>query len=396
MEVLLLEAVHDDVRVRFEQMGWRVRSRVGSLSEEELIEEARGVAVLGVRSRTRIGRRVLERLGGLVAVGCFCIGTDMVDLAAADEFGVCVFNAPFASGRSVAELCLAEIICLARRVPDFIREMHGGVWRKSAEGCREIRGKTLGIVGYGNIGTQLSVLAEGLGMTVFYYDVVSKVSLGCARAAGTLEGLLRESDFVSLHVPDDLGTRGMIGPEQIQMMKPGAMLLNASRGRVVDLVALRQALDSRQLAGCAIDVYPDEPASNTSEWSSPLRGAVNTILTPHIGGSTEEAQRAIGLDVSSKIIKFLTEGATIGSVNFPSISLPSPPMFRILHVHQNVPGVLKKLMSILESTNISGQTLGTRGRLGVCLLDTNDPLTLTQEQTIRQMAETVRLVRVTH
>ena len=394
LSVLLLESIHLGVQKTFSDCGYVVKSLSFSLSESNLISlcQSEHINVLGVRSKTVVSRRVLEACPDLALIGCFCIGTDTVDLEAAREFGVVVFNAPFSSGRSVAELCLGEIICLSRQLCDKSGEMHRGVWSKSSVGCHEIRGRVLGVVGYGNIGCQISILAEAFGMQVLYFDIASKTSIGNSKSCSSLESVLKESDFVTLHVPDTHLTRGMIGKDQIGIMKPGSLLLNASRGGVVDLDALREALLKGHLGGCAIDVHPDEPISNTQSWISPLQGLKNVILTPHIGGSTEQAQERIGLDLSSKIKRFVESGEVMDSVNFPTITLSSNgSKFRICHIHRNVPGVLKKLNTILDSVNIVGQSLNTQGQVGICLLDCDQVASKEAIQEIWDMAETIRV-----
>ena len=391
--VLLLESIHKNVVETCEEYGFQVTTFPGSLQESELIStcQTQNINILGIRSKTHVSRKVLEACPSIMIVGCFCIGTDTVDLDAARELGVVVFNSPFSSGRSVAELCLAEIICLSRQLSDKIIELHRGVWLKSSTGSREVRGRTLGIVGYGNIGCQISILAEALGMKVIYFDILSKTSIGNAKAV-SFETVLTESDFVTLHIPDTELTRGMIGKDQLSMMKKGSVLLNASRGRVVDLDALRVNLIEGHLSGCAIDVHPDEPISNTKDWVSPLQGLSNVILTPHIGGSTEEAQEKIGLDVSSKIIRFVRDCEIVDSVNYTGITLNSSGrVFRICHIHQNVPGVLKKLNTILDSVNIVGQSLNTQGNVGICLLDCDQVASDEQIEQIWNMAETIRV-----
>ncbi len=316
--------------------------------------------------------RVLDAAADLLSIGCFCIGTNQIDLAAANRRGVPVFNAPFSNTRSVAELIVAELIALARQLGDRSREVHQGVWRKISDGCHEIRGKTLGIVGYGHIGQQLGVLAEALGMRVVYHDIVAKLPMGNNRALPTLGAVLEHADFVSLHVPETPATRGMIGPDELARMRRGACLLNASRGTVVDIPALAGALKSGHLAGAAVDVYPEEPEGTTREFRTELQGLPNVILTPHIGGSTEEAQEAIGREVSHTLTQFWSTGATTGAVNFPRAELPPHRhTHRILNVHRNVPGVLRDVNRIVfdVDANIEAQILATDAQIGYLIMD---------------------------
>ncbi|KYR01833.1 3-phosphoglycerate dehydrogenase [Tieghemostelium lacteum] len=342
INILLLENIHTAAVKSFEAEGFHIESISSSLPEEKIIEKIRDVHVLGLRSKTKVTEKILDAAKRLLAIGCFCIGTDQVDLEQAEKRGIPVFNSPFCNSRSVAELIIAEIITLSRRLGDKSSEMHKGVWKKDSKGCNEIRGKTLGIVGYGHIGSQLSVLAEAMGMNVLYYDIARKLPLGNSKMCTDMKSLLEQSNFVTLHVPDTEVTRNMIKQEEINLMRKGSYLLNASRGKVVDIKALADALRSGHLAGAAVDVYPMEPEANCSDWVNELQGCPNTILTPHIGGSTEEAQEAIGLEVSDLIIKFINTGSSAGSVNFPEVN-PSvnPSTHRILNIHHNKPGVLR-------------------------------------------------------
>jgi D-3-phosphoglycerate dehydrogenase len=335
------------------------------------------VHILGIRSKTHVTRRALENARRLLTLGAFCIGTNQVDLKAANHLGVPVFNAPFSNTRSVAELIVSEIIALARKLADRTREMHEGKWRKVATGSMEVRGKSLGIVGYGHIGSQVSVLAEAMGMRVSFFDIGSKLPLGNIRTCPSLEALLRGSDFVTLHVPGTAKTRDMIGANEIAMMKQGSYLLNASRGNVVVLPALAEALKSGHLAGAAVDVFPEEPESNSDDFVTPLRGLPNVILTPHVAGSTMEAQAAIGREVANTLVKFVNVGSTTGAVNFPQVDLaPVEGAHRILNVHRNVPGVLRDINRIVSdmNANIQAQILSTDPDIGYLIMDLDHDL----------------------
>ena len=391
---LLLESVHDDAAFVLRDAGYAVERLPGALSETELIERVSGVHLLGIRSNTTVTRAVLDQADQLVAIGAFCIGTNQVDLAAATERGVAVFNAPFSNTRSVVELALSEIIALTRRLTDKNADMHAGRWDKSAVGSHEVRGRRLGIVGYGNIGSQLSVLAESLGMSVLFYDTADKLALGNARRCGTLEELLGQADVVSLHVDGRAGNSGLFGAEQFARMKPASIFLNLSRGFVVDHHALRSHIESGHLAGAAVDVFPSEPKSAAEEFVSELRGLANVILTPHVGGSTEEAQQDIGNFVAGKLRDYAAAGSTSLSVNLPQVTLPRVPgTTRILLLHTNTPGVLATVNGVLaeHGLNIEGQILGTSGPLGyvvtdVAPLDSDDIVTA-----LSALPETVRL-----
>ncbi|RMD84065.1 MAG: phosphoglycerate dehydrogenase [Candidatus Dadabacteria bacterium] len=371
-KVLLLEGIHNAAAENLLNAGCSVESLDAAIGIEELREKIRGVNAIGVRSKTHLPYSVLESAKDLLAIGCFCIGTDKVDLGAASLMGVPVFNAPFSNTRSVAELAIAEIIMLARSACFRSYQLHRGIWNKTSEGSCEVRHKTLGIVGYGHIGQQVGVLAESFGMKVIYYDIVAKLPLGTARKADTLEELLKASDFVTLHVPETSLTKGMIGKREIALMKDGAYLLNLARGSVVDISALREAILSRKLKGAAIDVFPNEPESNGEGFEFELQGLENVILTPHIGGSTEEAQKNIGLEVSNAIIDYLYRGAVSSAVNFPNVSLPlSKEAHRLLNIHKNVPGVLGAINGIISEAgaNICSQYLGTYNDIGYLIMD---------------------------
>ncbi len=370
---LLLEGIHPSAIALLQAAGYdNIESLPGALPDDELIAKIATAHFVGIRSRTQLTAEVLAHAGKLVAIGCFCIGTNQVDLQAARERGIAVFNAPFSNTRSVAELVLAEAILLMRGIPAKSAAAHRGGWLKSAENAYEIRGKTLGIVGYGAIGTQLSVLAEGLGMHVIFFDVVSKLPMGTARQVATLPELLAQADVVTLHVPETAATRWMIGPEQLAAMKPGSVLINASRGTVVEIDALAQALREKRLLGAAIDVFPEEPRSSREPFESPLRGLDNVILTPHVGGSTVEAQENIGVEVAEKLVKYSDNGTSTSSVNFPEVALPEHPgNHRLLHVHRNVPGVLAQINQVFSDNriNIAAQYLQTRESVGYVVID---------------------------
>ncbi len=370
---LLLEGIHESAVDALAAAGYTNVERLpGALEGQELLAKIADAHFLGLRSRTQLTADVLAHASKLVAVGAFCIGTNQIDLKAARARGIAVFNAPYSNTRSVAELVLAQSILLLRGIPEKNAVAHRGGWLKSAEGAFEARGKTLGIVGYGAIGSQLSVLAESLGMHVIFHDVVAKLPLGNARQAPSLEALLAGADIVSLHVPELASTQWMIGAAQIAAMKPGAILINASRGTVVEIEPLAEAIRGGRLAGAAIDVFPKEPKSNKDEFVSPLRGLDNVILTPHIGGSTMEAQANIGVEVAAKLIRYSDNGTSTSSVNFPEVALPEQGgRHRLLHIHQNVPGVLSQINGILSDNdvNISAQYLQTREDIGYVVID---------------------------
>ena len=371
IKILLLENVHADAFTKLSKDGFSVETVSKSLSEDELIEKIKDVHVLGIRSKTNVTQKVIDAADKLMVVSAFCIGTKQIDLEACKENGVVVFNAPYSNTRSVVELAIAEIIMLMRSVFQRSTEIHNGQWNKTAEGSREVRGKKLGIVGYGNIGKQLSVLAEALGMDVCYYDVEDKLSLGNATKMNTLKELLEISDVVTLHVDDNAANKNFFGEKEISEMKDGAHLVNLSRGFVVDIKALAAALKSGKLAGAAVDVYPEEPRKN-GEFLTDLKGLSNVILTPHVGGSTEEAQRDIADFVPSKIMAYINSGNTVDAVNFPNIRLPrQTKAHRFLHIHKNVPGVMAKINKVLAeyNLNITGQYLSTDPKVGYVITD---------------------------
>ncbi|GAA0869495.1 hypothetical protein GCM10009116_13310 [Brevundimonas basaltis] len=393
MRMLLLENVHPAAVERLQAAGYRVETAKGALSEDALVERIKGVHVLGVRSKSQVSARVLDAADKLMAVAAFCIGTNQIDLDAAAERGVAVFNAPYSNTRSVVELAVGLTIALLRDVADKSAAMHRGEWNKSAAGARELRGKTLGIVGYGAIGSQLSVLAEALGMRVIFHDLTERLALGNARPMPSLEALLAESDVVSLHVDGRTANTALIGASELSRMKPGALLLNLSRGHVVDVGALAQALGSGRIGGAAIDVFPDEPATNADPFDSPLRGLPNVILTPHIGGSTEEAQEAIAEFAAERLLAYLNRGDTTFCVNLPNVQLAEVSgAHRILHIHRNQPGVLAELNRALAAAglNILGQHLKTDERTGYVITDVDrdyDPAAL---KALRSVAGTLR------
>ena len=394
IKILLLEGVHSSAVQTFTKAGYsNVELLAHALEGDELKAKIADVHFVGVRSRTQLTREVLEAAKKLVGLGCFCIGTNQVDLIAAQEKGIVVFNAPYSNTRSVAELVLAEAILLLRGIPEKNAVAHRGGWLKSADNAFEIRGKTLGIVGYGSIGTQLSVLAEGLGMHVLFHDVVAKLPLGNAHQAASLEDLLSRSDIVTLHVPELPSTQWMMGEKEFAAMKPGSIFINAARGTVVVIDALAKALKSGKLLGAAVDVFPVEPKSNKDEFISPLRGLDNVILTPHIGGSTMEAQANIGLEVADKLVRYSDNGTTISAVNFPEVALPEHPgQNRILHVHHNVPGVLSAINQVFAENgiNVAGQYLRTHEKLGYVVIDLEPGSSALALEKLAQVPGTVR------
>ena len=373
LRILLLENIHPNAKDRLEREGFRVRLEPDSPPEADLAALLREADVLGIRSKTKVSEKTLESSRHLLAVGAFCIGTDQINLAYANRLGIPAFNAPYSNTRSVAELVIAEIVALARQLGDRSMKAHRGEWQKSAEGAHEIRGKTLGIVGYGHIGSQVSVLAEAFGMRVVSFDVIKKLPLGNSHSCETLAELLAASDFVTLHVPDTHQTRDMIGAAELKSMKRGAFLINASRGTVVDISALAASLREGHLAGCAIDVFPAEPANNKERFVSELQGLPNVLLTPHVGGSTEEAQLAIGEEVAESLVGFLKTGSTRGAVNFPNVDLPvlDKAAHRLLNVHKNVPGVLGGINGVVSElgVNITAQYLSTDQQIGYLVMD---------------------------
>ncbi|TKX25889.1 D-3-phosphoglycerate dehydrogenase-1 [Elsinoe australis] len=384
IKVLLLENVNKVGQAMLKEQGYQVEAVKSSLPEDQLIEKIKDVHVIGIRSKTKLTANVLKHANNLIVIGCFCIGTNQVDLKYAASAGIAVFNSPFSNSRSVAELVIAEIIALARQLGDRSNELHQGVWNKVSNGCWEVRGKTLGIVGYGHIGNQLSVLAEAMGMKVIYYDVINLMSMGTAHQVPTLEALLRGADFVTLHVPELPETQNMIGAEQFEFMRQGSYLINASRGSVVDIQALINASRSGKIAGAALDVYPNEPGgngdyfhNNLNSWAEDLRSLKNIILTPHIGGSTEEAQTAIGIEVAEELIKYVNEGTTQGAVNLPEVALRSltqdePNHVRVIYIHRNIPGVLKRVNDILGDHNVDKQMTDSRGEVAYLMADISD------------------------
>lgn len=374
MNILLLEGIHPAAEAILKRAGFNVEVHPSVMNESELIEKIKNVSVIGIRSMTHLTSKVLENAESLLAIGAFCIGTNQIDLTSAAKRGIPVFNAPFSNTRSVVELAVAEMIMLMRNIPDKSVKLHMGIWEKSSGNSYEVRGKSLGIIGYGNIGTQLSVLAESLGMKVYYYDTVEKQGLGNAAGCRTLKELLEISDVVSLHVDGRESNTNIIGEREFGWMKKGVIFINLSRGHVVDIHSLKENIRSGKVAGCAIDVHVNEPLSSSEEFESELRGLPNTILTPHIGGSTVEAQENIGHYVPGKIIDFIKTGSTANSVNFPNLTLPvSENVHRLIHIHENVPGILAGINKVLadHGMNIAGQHLKTNEILGYVITDTD-------------------------
>ena len=394
IKFLLLEGVHQSAIDTLNAAGYtNIEHLSHSLTEEELIEKIADVHFIGIRSRTHLTEKVFEAAQKLVAVGCFCIGTNQVDLQAATRRGVAVFNAPFSNTRSVAELVLAEAILLLRGIPEKNAGAHRGTWLKSAKDSYEIRGKKLGIIGYGSIGTQLSVLAEALGMKVYFYDVISKLPLGNAVQLPSMKELLNTCDIVSLHVPDTPNTRNMIRAQELAEMKQGGILINASRGTVVDIDALAESLQTKRLLGAAVDVFPVEPKSNNEEFVSPLREFDNVILTPHIGGSTIEAQENIGVEVAEKLSTYSDNGSSVSSVNFPEVALPSHPNYhRLLHIHENIPGVLSEINKVFSDNdiNVCGQYLQTNEKVGYVVVDVDKAYSELAQEKLKSVKGTIR------
>ncbi len=395
IKILLLENISETAVKHIKDSGYAsVKKLSGALSEEELIKEIKDVHLLGIRSKTMITEKVLQAAEKLQAIGCFCIGVNQVNLKAATKKGIVVMNAPYSNTRSVAELVIGLSILLIRRIIDKNKAAHEGIWMKDAKGSYELRGKTLGIIGYGNIGSQVSVLAESIGMKVIYYDIVTKLPLGNAVQIKSLKELLNKSDIVTLHVPETSQTRNMINKTNLKYFKKGAILLNYARGEVVDLDALRKFLLDGHISGAAVDVFPWEPEKNGDRFQTPLQGLPNVILTPHIGGSTEEAQQNIGEDVSNKLVQFLEHGVTTGSHTVPELALPTQEgTHRILHIHNNVPGVLSEINTQLSKhkVNILGQYLKTNDQIGYVVLDVDQSLSGKAVQLLKAVKETIKV-----
>lgn len=393
IKVLLLENIHETARSMIVADGLSLEVLPGALGEKELAEKIADVHMVGIRSKTNIPASVFEAAPRLLAVGCFCIGTNQVDLEAAHVRGIPVFNAPFSNTRSVAELVISHVISLARLVPNHVRDMHAGVWNKTASGCFEVRGKTLGIVGYGRIGRQVGVLAEAMGLRVLFTDIEQQLPMGNNQYVESLDALLEQSDFVTLHVPATEETKNMMGEARLAKMKKGSYLLNLARGSVVVIPALRQALESGHLAGAAIDVFPKEPKGNGPGFESELVGLPNTILTPHIGGSTIEAQANIGREVGGRLLEFLNAGLTTGAVNFPQVGAQLlAGKHRILNVHRNVPGVLTAINSIISSVgaNVSAQVLATDPTIGYLVMDLDRDVSLEVMERVKSLDTSIR------
>ena len=394
LRALLLENLHPLATTILRADGAEVLARSGALDEDELISALDGVQLLGIRSKTQVSERVLAQATDLRAIGAFCIGTNQIDLRAAAQCGVAVFNAPFSNTRSVVEIALAEVIALMRRLTDRDKALHAGIWDKSADGAHEVRGRVLGIVGYGNIGTQLSVLAEALGMSVVFYDTAERLALGNARRLSSMDELLEMADVVTLHVDGRPGNAGLFGAAQFARMRPGAMFLNLSRGFVVDYAALRETVLDGHIGGAAVDVFPNEPKRRGDPFESDLRGLPNVILTPHIGGSTEEAQESIGQFVANKLRDYVATGSTTLSVNLPNLALDARTgVHRLAHLHQNTPGVLAGINRTLAESgvNIEAQLLSTRGELGYVVTDIGAELAPDVLEVLETMPQTIRL-----
>ena len=395
INILFLENISKAASEKFLEAGYvSVKRMPGALNENELIKEIKNVHLIGIRSKTKITAEVLKYATKLQAIGCFCIGTNQVDVNAAIHNGVVVFNAPYSNTRSVAELVIASSIMLIRRIPDKNKSAHEGIWLKESAGSHELRGKTLGIIGYGNIGSQVSVLAESLGMKVVFYDTETKMPLGNAEARKSLKEMLKVADIVTLHVPDLPSTKNLINKNNLKFFKKSAILINYARGEVVDLNALKNSLQNKELSGAAIDVFPEEPEKNGDRFVNPLQGLSNVILTPHIGGSTEEAQQNIGEDVSNKLFNFLEKGITTGSHSVPALNLPPHEnTHRILHIHNNVPGVLSEINTqlSLHKINILGQYLKTNDGIGYVVLDVNKNLSREALSLLKNVKETIKV-----
>lgn len=395
IHILLLENISPNATTVFKNNGYsNIETISGALSEDDLIKAVKDVHLLGIRSKTKVTEKVLAAAKKLQAIGCFCIGVNQVDLRAATKFGVTVFNAPYSNTRSVAELVIGAAIMLIRRIPDKNKAAHNGNWLKEAKGSYELRGKTLGIIGYGNIGSQLSILAEALGMKVLFYDVETKMPLGNASSVKTLPELVASADVISLHVPENAGTKNLINKELLAEFKKGSILINYARGKVVDIDALRESLTEGRLSGAAIDVFPVEPEKNGDKFVTPLQNLPNVLLTPHIGGSTEEAQQNIGEDVSNKLFQFLEKGITNGSHTVPSLALPPQEnTHRILHIHKNVPGVLSAINTQLSSNdiNIIAQYLKTNDDIGYVVLDVDKKFSSQAAELLKDVKETIKV-----
>lgn len=395
IKVLFLENISDAAVQYFKIQGYTdVKKVSGALSEEELIKVIKDVHILGIRSKTFISKKVVDSAKKLQAIGCFCIGTNQVDMKACKQKGIAVFNAPYSNTRSVAELVIGSSIMLIRKIIDKNNAAHKGIWNKDAKGSFELRGKTLGLIGYGNIGTQTSIMAEAMGMKVKFYDIETKLPLGNAQAVKSIKELVSTADIVSLHVPETSSTKNLINKDVLKHFKQGSILINYARGEVVDLDALAAALKSKHISGAAIDVYPWEPEKNGDTFETPLQGLSNVILTPHIGGSTEEAQENIGEDVSIKLYQYLERGVSNGSLSIPTISLPPVDgAHRILHIHNNVPGVLSAINTVMSKNkiNIVGQYLKTNDEIGYVVLDVDSKLSKTALALLKEVKETIRV-----
>ncbi len=395
IKVLFLENISDAAVQYFKIQGYTdVKKVAGALSEEDLIKVIKDVHILGIRSKTFISKKVLDHAKKLQAIGCFCIGTNQVDMKACKQKGIAVFNAPYSNTRSVAELVIGSSIMLIRKIIDKNTAAHKGIWNKDAKGSFELRGKTMGLIGYGNIGTQTSIMAEAMGMKVKFYDIETKLPLGNAHAVKSIKELVSTSDIISLHVPETASTKNLISKEVLKQFKQGSILINYARGEVVDLDALAAALKAKQLSGAAIDVYPWEPEKNGDHFETPLQGLSNVLLTPHVGGSTEEAQENIGEDVSIKLYQYLERGVSNGSLSIPTISLPPVDgAHRILHIHNNVPGVLSAINTVMSKNkiNIVGQYLKTNEEIGYVVLDVDSKLSKTALALLKEVKETIRV-----
>jgi D-3-phosphoglycerate dehydrogenase len=393
IKALLLENVHDDAVQLFRSEGYEVQVMKKGLREDELCEAVKGISILGVRSKTQLSKRVLDHADRLMAIGAFCIGTNQIDLDSCTRKGICVFNAPYSNTRSVVEMALGEMIMLMRRTFDQSMKMHNGIWEKSASHSNEIRGKKLGIIGYGNIGSQLSVMAEALGMQVYYYDVLEKLALGNAHKAESLKDLLKKADIISVHVDGNKMNKNLIGEKEFKLMKEGAIFLNLSRGFVVDVNALAENIKNGKIRGAALDVFPEEPHANIHDFYTELRGLPNVILTPHVGGSTEEAQKNIADYVPSRMIDYINTGNSFASINFPNIQLPTfPHSHRFLHIHENVPGMLAQINSVLAkfNVNVEGQYLKTNEQIGYLITDINKKYNQEVIRDLKKISNTIR------